>query len=719
MAYTSIHAIKTTLNKAMDYIECPGKTDDERLITGYNVDPYVASVEMTLTRCQAEQYLGKYGTRQGTPHLAYHMIQSFSPQDHVTPEQAHELGQRLANDLLKGEYEYVIATHVDKGHIHNHIIFNATSFCTFKKFRTQPFKTVRLIRALSDQICAEAGLSVIKDPGLYQRKEKQQFAPSWRTEIRRRLNFVLEMADSYEDFVAGAGRLGVYVREDGKELAYIMEGQQKFTRAGSLDKDGGYDRDGLREQIEAKKEARTALKEAIREAAGRAHTRKEYQEELQKLGIKSRGSRDNGMFYTVDGISMNEWVLGPAYSIERVEQMMKDTTAPLESWEENSSLLSDLEERFAQRNRSRRTAEELPVELGGDRIVRMTASGILARVPDRAGEEQLIFIQRDQAVYHREKDTLTAYIGNTYDYTVTDESGTPGSRTLKGEDIIRGLDLKKGREPVVLELLGADVGAVGVKGLQLSIPEHGIQSLFLEDQFIEYDRANGGMAKAQIYQNWSYRYTGPDGQIKYILGKDLEELLRQRSQQGPGELLSRINAVRRKDQLAQTKRMADALLLARREGFTSLEDFTGRVAELQTLQEGLQSKMQGLRERAEAYRTVHKYLVAYHTYKPIQLELMSTPAYARKQYTMQHEGELAAWRHAEERLKHLDVPAEIDPDKVQELIRTQEQEITALRRQADELAKQAVELEQAREVLRESQQAQEQYSEQQREDRGR
>jgi len=153
MAVTQIHAIQTTLVKAIDYISNPDKTDDALLIYGYNCTPEIAALEFEMTK--------KAANKQGGV-LAHHLIQSFKPGE-VDYATAHEIGKRLADEHLKGEYEYIIATHVDRQNIHNHIIFNSVPINGGNKYReTMPnyFK----IREISDKLCLENSLSVIEEP---------------------------------------------------------------------------------------------------------------------------------------------------------------------------------------------------------------------------------------------------------------------------------------------------------------------------------------------------------------------------------------------------------------------------------------------------------------------------------------------------------------------------------------------------------------------------
>ena len=136
MAYLKIFPIKVTDKKALDYITNPDKTDEKLLVSSFGCSPETADLEFSMTREMAK----KNGMDKGD-NLAFHLIQSFKPGE-VDAENAHRLGQQFADEVLKGKYEYVISTHVDKNHIHNHIIFNAASFVDHHKYVSNKRSTI-------------------------------------------------------------------------------------------------------------------------------------------------------------------------------------------------------------------------------------------------------------------------------------------------------------------------------------------------------------------------------------------------------------------------------------------------------------------------------------------------------------------------------------------------------------------------------------------------
>ena len=150
MAVTKIKPVKSTLSKALDYIQNPDKTDGKMLVSSFGCSYETADIEFAFTLSQA---LDKGNN------LAHHLIQSFEPGE-VDYEKAHEIGRQLADAVTKGQHEYVLTTHIDKGHIHNHNIFCAVNFVNYHKYNSNK-RTYYGIRNMSDKLCRENGLSVL------------------------------------------------------------------------------------------------------------------------------------------------------------------------------------------------------------------------------------------------------------------------------------------------------------------------------------------------------------------------------------------------------------------------------------------------------------------------------------------------------------------------------------------------------------------------------
>ena len=150
MAVTKIKSIKSTLKKALEYIQNPDKTDEKMLVSSFGCSYETADIEFAFTLSQA--------LHKGN-NLAHHLIQSFEPGE-VSFEKAHEIGKQLADAVTKGQYEYVLTTHIDKEHVHNHIIFCAVNFVDYHKYNSNK-RSYYGIRNISDRLYYENGLSVI------------------------------------------------------------------------------------------------------------------------------------------------------------------------------------------------------------------------------------------------------------------------------------------------------------------------------------------------------------------------------------------------------------------------------------------------------------------------------------------------------------------------------------------------------------------------------
>lgn len=165
MAITKIHAVKVRLGDAINYIENPDKTDGQELISGYNTAPQTAVLDFSVTAAMARKARNTSAKKQGN--LAYHMIQSFSPDDAVTPELAHKLGRKLAMEFTDGKFEFVVATHINKDSIHMVTSDNITLFihtqatvsiAVIGKTDVQPLFHHELLQALN-----VSGASIVVD----------------------------------------------------------------------------------------------------------------------------------------------------------------------------------------------------------------------------------------------------------------------------------------------------------------------------------------------------------------------------------------------------------------------------------------------------------------------------------------------------------------------------------------------------------------------------
>ena len=243
MAVTKIKAIRGTLSKAIAYILNPEKTDEKLLVSSYGCASETAAREFEWTRKIAEQK-GMNPVRI----IARHVIQSFGIGE-VTPELAHEIGKQFADEILGGKYEYVLTTHIDKDHVHNHLIFNAVDFVDYHAYKS--YKRIYYdMREVSDRLCKENGLSVIppsQNKGMsYKEYTEAKRGTSWKQKLKQTIDRLVITAKDYDDFLRLMQEAG-YEIKPGKHISFRAEGQERFTRSKTIGEN--YTEERIKERI--------------------------------------------------------------------------------------------------------------------------------------------------------------------------------------------------------------------------------------------------------------------------------------------------------------------------------------------------------------------------------------------------------------------------------------------------------------------------------------
>ena len=243
MAVTKIKAIRGTLSKAIAYILNPEKTDEKLLVSSYGCASETAAREFEWTRKIAEQK-GMNPVRI----IARHVIQSFGIGE-VTPELAHEIGKQFADEILGGKYEYVLTTHIDKDHVHNHLIFNAVDFVDYHAYKS--YKRIYYdMREISDRLCKENGLSVIppsQNKGMgYKEYTEAKRGTSWKQKLKQTIDRLVITAKDYDDFLRLMQEAG-YEIKTGKYISFRAEGQERFTRSKTIGEN--YTEERIKERI--------------------------------------------------------------------------------------------------------------------------------------------------------------------------------------------------------------------------------------------------------------------------------------------------------------------------------------------------------------------------------------------------------------------------------------------------------------------------------------
>ena len=231
------------MSKAIAYILNPEKTDEKLLVSSYGCASETAAREFEWTRKIAEQK-GMNPVRI----IARHVFQSFDIGE-VTPELAHEIGKQFADEILGGKYEYVLTTHIDKDHVHNHLIFNAVDFVDYHAYKS--YKRIYYdMREVSDRLCKENGLSVIppsQHKGMdYKEYTEAKRGTSWKQKLKQTIDRLVITAKDYDDFLRLMQEAG-YEIKTGKYISFRAEGQERFTRSKTIGEN--YTEERIKERI--------------------------------------------------------------------------------------------------------------------------------------------------------------------------------------------------------------------------------------------------------------------------------------------------------------------------------------------------------------------------------------------------------------------------------------------------------------------------------------
>ena len=226
--------VAEALGRVTDYVKNPEKTNGGDLVTAYQCNPSIADQEFLFSKRQYAVITGR--ERKDNDVIAYHLRQSFKPGE-ITPELANKIGYDLAMSLTKGKHAFIVCTHVDKHHIHSHIVFNSTALDCTRKFRNF-WRSSFAIRKISDMLCLENGLSVITEPkpsrGSYGTWLGGDKPPTVRGQLEQIIDTALgHGCKDFDSFIAAMKTAGVEVKQ-GKHLAFKIPNGRRFVRCDSL-----------------------------------------------------------------------------------------------------------------------------------------------------------------------------------------------------------------------------------------------------------------------------------------------------------------------------------------------------------------------------------------------------------------------------------------------------------------------------------------------------
>lgn len=679
MATTKIHAIKATIDKAIRYVENPEKTDDQTLVSGYNTNPQTAAFDFEITSTMAKSVHRSH--RKASCNLAYHLIQSFSPDDNVSPEQAHKLGLKLAMEFTDGKFEFIVATHINTESIHNHIIVNAVSFYDYKKLRTVPYRTAQQIRSISDRLCMESQLSVIKDPQqlgqLYPTYIQKKRTTSNRTEVRKKLNFCLERATNYAQFLQMSQELGISVCQRGKHMTYLLEGAGRAIRDTSLADTDKFTYTGLMERLEDNAAEQLFIRERIAKILPNVSTFADFAKLLQSEGVKIRVKKQSGQLLykavNLDGTWVPADALGDGFTLGGLETSMKSGVEGLDT--SHSTPIAEL---------YRELTTEYPQSC--DTSVRLTARqicsagkrGVLLQIQDANGNPAKLMM--DNRHIHTTSDgAVTSDIGAAFSYDITYDDGTHG--TIRGTDLIQQIDEANLTQPLIVSLTADQIIAMSLRGVTVHLPQYGIERLFIPEHYVQRNVEQGSCA-ISLYPGWQYSYVpiGSEKTRKSISGAELAQSLGGVVQVGTSEssLARRVANVERRAGIANAQVLGKLLGSMADNGLHSAADFDNQISAYQREEMKLRNKIAEHRSKSKTYAATAHNLQVCRTNKSVWLEYASKPLAQKDTFYKQNEAALQAYSRAASQLDKMGISLGTEPEKVRQLVTETESRIADL-----------------------------------------
>ena len=679
MAITKIHAIKSTLSNVILYIENPSKTDGQLLVSGYNVEPQTAALDFEITAMMAHKV--HHISCKKTSNLAYHLIQSFSPTEKITPREAHDLGRKLALEFTEGKYEFVIATHIDKGHIHNHIIINSVSFYDYKKLRTVPYRTAQQIRSISDRLCMEAQLSVIKDPQklgqLYPTYVQKKRTTSNRTEVRKKLNFCLERATNYAQFLQMAQELGISVCQRGKHMTYLPEGAGRAIRDTSLADTDKFTYTGLVERLEDSAAEQQFIRERIAKIFPSVSTFTDFIKQLQSEGVKARVKKQTGQLLykaaDLDGTWIPADALGDGFTLAGLESAIKNKSGILDT--NHSTPIAEL---YQELTTNYPQSCDTSVRLTSRQICSAGKRGVLLQIHDSSGNPAKLMI--DNSHIHTTPDgSVSADIGAAFSYDITYDDSTHG--TIRGTDLIRQIDEENLTQPLIVSLTADQIMAMSLRGVTVHLPQYGIERLFIPERYVQRNVDQGSCA-ISLYLGWQYSYVpiGSEKTRKSISGAELAQSLGGAVQTGNFEssLARRVANVERCAGIANAQELGKLLGSMADNGLHSAADFDKQINAYRREEMELRNEIAELRSKSKVYAATAHNLQACRTYKSVWLEYASKPLAQKDTFYKQNEVALQAYSRAASQLDKMGISLGTEPEKVRQLVTETESRIADL-----------------------------------------
>lgn len=452
--------------RLIKYILNPDKTDNLKLVSDFGMSNYLDfpshaemvemyNVNFTNNDKLYESRNDRQEKHQQTIH-AHHLIQSFSPEDNLTPEEINRIGYETMMELTGGRFKFIVATHTDKDHVHNHILINAIDRNSDKKLIWN-YALERNLRMISDRISKMAGAKIIEKRYSY-RDYKKYKESSHKFELKQRLYFLLQQSKSFDDFLEKAKQLHVQIDFSQKHSRFLMTDRTmvKPIRGRQLSKRDLYDEDFFKTYF-AKQEIESRLKFLLKSV----YSLEELHVKAKELNLTIELKQKNVMFtLEEDGkkISLSHKKISDkklydvqffnryfedreVRDIQALENLQEDFQTFREEQHKEKVSAEKIEEAFKKYKEKRDAIHEFEIELTDNQIEKLVDDGIYIQVSFGIKQSGLIFIPNYQLDIFEEDNhkKYKVYIRETSSYFVYNKENMDNNCFIKGRTLIRQL----------------------------------------------------------------------------------------------------------------------------------------------------------------------------------------------------------------------------------------------------------------------------------------
>lgn len=548
----------------------------------------------------------------------------------------------------------------------------------------------------------EAHLSVIDDPQkigqLYPASTGQKKSVSNRTEIRKRLNFCLERATDYSQFLSMAKELEITPTIRGKHMSYLLEGAGRAVRDNSLSDTDTFTYAGICARLSDNAQEQKYLRETITGILNSVTGMADFADKLKTAGIETKVKKSTGQVLyrstALDGAWVPEDALGSEFTSEGIEYALKNGKMRISDGAENSLL-----DRYQKLTIQYPEVCTAAVKLSGRQILSAGKNGLILQVYDENGNPAKLMVNKSEVMTSPDGE-ITFNVGSDFSYDLVYEDGTHG--TIRGAKLIQQIDEENDVQPIRVNLAEDQVKAISLRGVTLSLAKHGIDRLFIPEKYVERDSVAGWCA-ILLYPNQQYNYV-PVGDSKKrlsIQGVHLSEILGisiNPTSKSPN-LKRRIAAVERQAGIENAKFLGKMLQGMVNNQIRTAGDYDKVIYDFGKKQIELTNEIAAMKQKRTAYAAAAKHLQICRTYKSVWMEYVAKSLNQKTEYFNQHSMELQAYRTAAAKLEKEGIDQSVEIDKVNNLAQSLERKINDLDEQLRESNLQEQDYRQERKTL--------------------